>query len=163
MVVSKNKIVAIAYSLKDVEGNLLDSNQGFVPLEYLQGAGNIVPGLERAMEGMRTGESKEVMVAPQDAFGLYDETLIRLLPVSMFANNETMKKGDAVMLQDGSEVIVKDMDKEYITVDANHPLAGIALQYEVKVTGIRAARKEELLKGFPLMENGCCSGEPGCC
>lgn len=163
MLVSKNKIVAIEYSLKDVEGNLLDSNKGYAPLEYLQGAGNIVPGLERVIEGMRTGESKEVMVAPQDAFGLYDEALKKLLPVSMFANHATMKQGDAAMLQDGTEVIVKDMDKDYITVDANHPLAGIALQYEVKVTGIRTARNEELLKGFPFMENGCCSGEPGCC
>jgi FKBP-type peptidyl-prolyl cis-trans isomerase SlyD len=162
MVVSKNIIVAIEYNLKDVEGNLLDSNKGFAPLEYLQGAGNIVPGLERVMEGMRTGESKEIIVAAQDAFGLYDEALKKILPVSMFTNHATMKQGDAVMLQDGTEVIVKDMDKDYITVDANHPLAGIALQYEVKVTGMRAARNEELLKGFPFMENGCCSGEPGC-
>jgi FKBP-type peptidyl-prolyl cis-trans isomerase SlyD len=163
MVVGNNKIVTIEYSLKDAEGNLLDSNKGFAPLEYLQGAGNIVPGLERVMEGMQAGESKEIFIAPQDAFGLYDEALKKILPVSIFGNHETLNKGDTVIQPDGTEAIVIDMDDNNITVDSNHPLAGIALQYEVRVNGIRAARNEELLKGFPFPENNCCSGEPGCC
>lgn len=163
MIVCKNKVVAIEYSLKDTEGVLLDSNKGYAPIEYLQGAGNIVPGLEKAIEGMQMGESKSVVVSPEHAFGLYEETLQSVLPAALFNNYETLGEGDTTRLQDGTDVIVIKKENETITVDANHPLAGVTLQFEVKVTGIRDAGQDELLKGFPISVRDGCNGTPGCC
>lgn len=163
MVVNKNKIVAIEYSLKDEEGLILDSNKGFAPIEYLHGAGNILPGLEKAIEGMQTGETKLGMVAAEQAYGLYDKALQKELPVGLFENYETLQEGDAVKLPDGTTAVVIKKENEKIMVDSNHPLAGTVLYFEVKVTGIRTAREDELLKGYPLPEKGNCSGAPGCC
>ena len=163
MIVSKNKIVAIEYSLKDGEGILLDSNRGFAPLEYLQGAGNIVPGLEQAMEGMQIGETKVVAVEAAHAFGGYEQALQKVLPAGMFKNYETINEGDAILLEDGTEAIVIKKENETLCVDANHPLAGVTLQYEVQVKGIRLAEADELLQGFPGPVVSGCSGTPGCC
>lgn len=163
MIVEKNKIIAIEYSLKDEEGHLLDSNEGFAPIEYLQGAGNIVPGLEQALLGLNKDDTTEVCLKPEEAYGLYRDELKFTIPISQYEGAAGTDTGNIIQLPDGNEAVVVERNESNIIADANHPLAGKSLFYKIKIIAIRDAAEAEINAGMPLMENNNTNcGVPGC-
>ncbi|WP_421620773.1 FKBP-type peptidyl-prolyl cis-trans isomerase [Alkalilimnicola ehrlichii] len=152
MQVAKDRVVSIDYTLKDTEGTLLDSSEGRGPLAYLHGAGNIIPGLEQALEGQNSGDSVEVTIEPGDAYGERDDNLIQDVPKQMFDSVEKVEPGMQFQAQtpNGTQVItVREVGDEMVKVDANHPLAGVTLNFDVKVIDVRDASSEEVENGQP--------------
>lgn len=150
MQIAKNAVVAIDYTLTDGEGQVLDTSQGRGPLAYLHGAGNIIPGLEKALEGKAEGEKVNVSVPPEEGYGQRDESLIQAVPKKMFAETAEPEPGMQFQAQgpDGARVLtILKVEDDQVTVDANHPLAGQELNFDVAVVNVREASEEELEHG----------------
>lgn len=150
MQISANKVVSIDYTLTNSEGAVIDSSEGRGPLAYLQGHGNIIPGLENALEGKSVGDSLNVTIEPKDGYGERDDTLTQAVPRQMFENADEIQVGMQfqTMTEQGPHIVtVISVDDENVTVDANHPLAGETLNFDVSVVEIREATAEELEHG----------------
>jgi FKBP-type peptidyl-prolyl cis-trans isomerase SlyD len=150
MNISKDKVVSIDYTLTDNGGQVLDSSQGKEPLNYLHGAGNIIPGLESALEGKVQGEKVNVQVPPEQAYGPRDERMVQAVPRSAFQGAENIQPGMQFQAQTnaGARIItVVGVQGDQVTIDANHPLAGQTLNFDVDVRGVRDATPEELSHG----------------
>ena len=150
MHIEKNTVVSIDYTLTDTDGTVLDSSKGQKPLDYLHGSGNIIPGLEEALAGKRAGDSVKVSVPPEKGYGLRNETLSHKVPRTMFDTKNEIKPGmrfHAEAEHGEHTVTVTAVDSEHVTVDANHPLAGKILHFDVSVLKIRTATPEELAHG----------------
>jgi len=150
------KVVSIEYTLKDDEGTVLDSSEGRAPLAYLHGANNIVPGLEKAIEGKAIGDSLDVTVPPAEAYGERDEKQIRNVPVRKLPEK---RPAPGTILQVQTEagprhVTVLSVRGDYASIDFNHPLAGKNLHFSVKVTAVREPTQEELDHGHAHGESG---------
>ena len=150
--VEKNKVVKFHYTLKDKEtGEILDSSQQYgEPLSVLIGANNIIPGLERQMEGMEVGEKKTIEVKAEEAYGAKDENLVQKVPREYFQGIE-LQKGMPLQAQtpEGQiiNLIVVDFNDKEVIVDMNHPLAGKDLVFDVEIVDVRDATLEELSHG----------------
>jgi FKBP-type peptidyl-prolyl cis-trans isomerase SlyD len=152
MSIAKDKVVSIDYTLTGQEGQVLDSSNGREPLAYLHGAGNIIPGLEQALEGKEPGDQLNVMVPPEQAYGPRDERLIQAVPRTSFQGAPNLEAGMQFQANTnmGPRLLtIVDVQPEQVTVDANHPLAGETLNFDVKVVEIRDATTEELTHGHP--------------
>lgn len=151
MQIEKHKVVSIDYSLKDDEGNLIDSSEGNDPLAYLHGMGNIIPGLENELEGKAVGDALSVRVEPKDGYGERSDELTQVVPKEMFEGTDDIQVGmqfNAADEQGNMQVItIAAVDGDQITVDGNHPLAGLHLNFDVKVLEIRDASDEEIEHG----------------
>ena len=148
MQIAENKVVAIDYKLTDEDGKLLDSSEGREPLHYLHGANNIIPGLESALSGKASGDEVEVVVSPGDGYGERNEKLRQTMPKTDFP--EEVEVGMQFRASgDGQDVIVTvvDVKDDAVTIDGNHPLAGITLHFDVTVREVREASEEELAHG----------------
>ena len=149
MQIASQKVITIDYTLKDESGELLDSSEHDGPLNYLHGFGNIVPGLEQALEGKAVGDALKVTVAPENAYGERDEELVQSVPRDQFPEGD-IELGMRFRADSpgGSKVLtVIALDDEEVTIDANHPLAGRTLSFDVTVRSIRDATEEELEHG----------------
>lgn len=158
MTITAKKVASIHYTLKNDQGDVLDSSEGQAPLDYLQGFQNLVPGLESALEGKSTGDKLSVVVAPEDGYGDKKAELIQELPVSMFGGIDNIEVGMEFHAEtaDGPQVVeVIDVDGDTITIDGNHPLAGVELHFDVEVTAIREATEQELEHGHVHGAGGC--------
>lgn len=151
MTIELNKIVSFHYQVADAaSGEIIDSSEGAEPLLYLHGAQNIIPGLEKAMEGKQVGDAFEVTIEAAQAYGEYSEDRVQKVPREAFTGVEEIEPGMAFTAQTGEgpvNLIVIEVDETLVTVDANHPLAGKALTFNVKVESIRDASEEELQHG----------------
>lgn len=151
MQITQNTVASIEYTLKDNEGQVLDTSEGREPLTYLHGSGNLVPGLESALEGNGEGDSVSVTVEPAEGFGDRDENLIQQVPKAAFEGVESIEAGMRFQASDengqGRIVTVTEVEDEQVTVDANHPLAGVPLNFDVNVVEVRAASEEEIEHG----------------
>ena len=151
MQISTNKVVTIDYTLKDDDGNVIDSSEGGPGLTYLHGANNIIPGLENALAGKSVGDSLSVKIEPQDGYGEHDESKIQPVPKEMFDGAGEIEVGMDYYAQGPSgemlTITVIQITDEHIVVDGNHPLAGQNLNFDVSVTDIRDASEEELEHG----------------
>ena len=158
MQISKDLVASIHYTLKNADGEVLDTSDGQEPLHYVHGAQNIVPGLEKELEGKTTGDKLAVVVDPIDGYGEYNAELIQELPKDMFAGVDTIEVGmefQAQTPEGGMQIIeVKSIDGDKITVDGNHPMAGQTLHFDVEITDVREATKDELEHGHVHSE-GC--------
>jgi FKBP-type peptidyl-prolyl cis-trans isomerase SlyD len=157
MTVAKDKVVSIDYTLTGEAGKVLDTSQGRAPLEYLHGAGNIIPGLEGALEGKSQGDQLIVSVPPENAYGEKDPKLVQQVPRSAFAGVQEIKPGMQFQAQTqaGPRVIsIVDVQGDNVTIDANHPLAGETLNFDVTVVGVRDATPEELSHGHAHAAGG---------
>jgi FKBP-type peptidyl-prolyl cis-trans isomerase SlyD len=163
MIVENGKVVSIHYVLKDGADNLLHDNTGFAPEEYLHGAGNILPGLEMALQQMKIDQEIDVIIPPEYAYGPVEASLLLDVPAEDLPDFGDIAEGDRITLFDGTEVRVLEKYEDHLVVDANHPFAGQTLHYTVKVTGIRDATEEELLQGEPLPPAVGSCGPAGCC
>ena len=151
MKVSKDKAVSMHYTLKNDAGEVIDSSEGKEPLDFLQGHGNIIPGLESALEGANKGDKIEISVEPEQGYGLKMQDAIQEIPRSALQGIDEVTIGMQLQSQDqdGNAFVVTviEQDKEKITVDANHPLAGETLHFSVSIEDVRDAEAEELSHG----------------
>jgi FKBP-type peptidyl-prolyl cis-trans isomerase SlyD len=150
MQIAKHKVVSINYVLTDNTNNVIDSSEGGEPLAYLHGANNIIPGLENALTGKAAGDKLKVTVPPEDAYGLREEEMIQLIPRERFEPGVEIEVGMQFQTptEDGVSVVtVTQVDGDNVTIDANHPLAGVTLIFSVEVMDVRDASAEELSHG----------------
>jgi FKBP-type peptidyl-prolyl cis-trans isomerase SlyD len=150
MNITKDSVASFHYTLKDDDGNTIDTSEGQEPLPYLHGAGNIVPGLERELEGKVIGDKVSVIVKPVDGYGELNETLKQELPKSMFAGIDDIEAGMDFQAEtdNGQQMVtVTKVEGDTVTIDGNHPLAGKNLHFDVEVTEVREASSEELEHG----------------
>lgn len=154
--VVENCVVSMNYTLTDEQGNILDASQG-EPLEYLQGHQNIIPGLEKALTGLGIGEKKKVEVPPQDGYGDYNPALKFTVTKEQFGG-QTPDMGSMVQLSStqGQSFVAEviSVEQDNITLDANHPLAGKTLFFDVEIMDVRSASDEELQHGHPHGPHG---------
>lgn len=148
--VGDDVVVSIDYTLT-VDGAIIDSSDEEGPLEFLQGHGNIIPGLEQAMYGMKTGDSKRVVVTPEEGYGEYDPEAVMLVPRSEFPKDIPLKPGVELEVtdQEGDTQFARivSLTKSEVKLDFNHPLAGKTLNFQVSVTDLRQPTDEELDHG----------------
>ena len=151
MQISENKVVSIDYTLKNDQSQVLDSSSGRGPLAYLQGHQNIISGLESALEGKAAGDSVQVTIPPAEAYGERDESLSQAVPRQMFQDADNVQVGmqfQTTSEQGASQIVtVTGVDPEHVTVDANHPLAGETLTFDVTVVDVREPTQEEMDHG----------------
>ena len=151
MKIKAKTAVTVHYTLKNDDGNVMDTSTHTKPFEYLQGANNLVPGLEREMEGREVGDAFAVSIGPAEGFGEYNPSLVQKSPKSMFDGVEKIEVGMPFQTQteNGPRVVmVKSIDDEHVVTDGNHPLAGQNLHYEIEIIDIRAATQEEINQGY---------------
>ena len=150
-VIAPNMVVDMHYTLRDSESQVVDTSVGEEPLRYLQGGGQIVPGLESAMIGKKVGDRFTVQVEPRDGYGDYDPSMCQEIPKQNFPNQDELVV-DAMFEAsgpDGDTIMIRltKISDETVTADGNHPLAGKTLYFEIEVMAIRPATKEELSHG----------------
>jgi FKBP-type peptidyl-prolyl cis-trans isomerase SlyD len=150
MQIEKHRVVTLAYTLKDDDDRVIDqSDDG--SFRYLHGASNIIPGLENALDGKSAGDELSVSVPPEQAYGVHDAEKTQAVPRDMFPSGEAIKSGMQFHAQgpDGQQLVVTvvKVEDDSITVDGNHPLAGVRLNFDVKVLEVRAATREEIAHG----------------
>jgi FKBP-type peptidyl-prolyl cis-trans isomerase SlyD len=161
MQIAKHSLVAIEYRLTDEEGDELDSSGEDGPLTYVHGMQEIIPGLERALEGRSAGDHFQVTVDPADAYGERLDELCLEIARDEFESPDDLEIGMQFSLTDEEEdeemvVAVVDFNDEFVVVDGNHPLAGVTLHFDVKVRDVRPATAEEIEQsGSHSCEDGC--------
>jgi FKBP-type peptidyl-prolyl cis-trans isomerase SlyD len=150
MQIAKHRVVTLHYTLKDNDDNILDKSEDG-SFCYLHGANNIIPGLEDALTGKTAGEELSVSIPPEQAYGIHDATKTQSVPREMFPEEQEVKPGMQFHAQgpDGQSLVVTvaKVESDQITVDGNHPLAGVQLNFEVKVMDVREANGEEIEHG----------------
>lgn len=146
MEITKNKVAAIHYTLRDNKGEVLDTSDGREPLYYLHGSGNLILGMEEGLEGKTKGDKFEITIEPAKGYGDKDPEMVQKVPRAAFGDQE-VKPGMKFSTNQGGVVTVTEVGLENITVDANHPLAGVELNFQVEVIEVRNATDEELAHG----------------
>ena len=150
MPIAQNSVVTIHYTLKDDAGEVIDTSRESDPVAYLHGHGNLVPGLERELEGKNTGDKVNVSVAPDQGYGEYDKNLVQQVPRRALQGIANVKVGmrlQAQTPQGPRAVVVTRLVGDMVTIDGNHPLAGKNLNFDVEITDVREATEEELEHG----------------
>lgn len=158
MKISANKVVVLHYAVSDSEDTLIDSSYDHNPLSIIQGTGYLIPGLENALEGHETGDKFEVSVAADQAYGQREDNFVQAIPREMFGGIDDLEIGSQLRAEtdDGEQtVIVIAIDDDVVTVDGNHPLAGIDLKFDVEIIEVRDATADELTHGHVHGEGGC--------
>ena len=150
MQVADNMAVSIHYTLTNDDGEVLDSSIGDEALVYLHGGGNIISGLEKALHGKVAGDKFNVRIAPEDAYGELMEEMIQVISRDMFEGIDNIEVGmqfHADVSSGTGVVTVVNIEDDDITIDGNHPLAGLALTFDVEVIDVRPATEEEAAHG----------------
>jgi FKBP-type peptidyl-prolyl cis-trans isomerase SlyD len=146
--ISEKCVVTFHYTLTNSDGEEMDSSAGRDPMKYLHGASNIVPGLEKELEGKSAGDTLKVEVQPEEGYGQVNPQMIQTVPRSAFEGVEDIKPGMQFQAQgpggESQHITVKDVSDDGITVDGNHPLAGQVLHFDVTIKDVREASEEEL-------------------
>lgn len=146
MQIAKHKVAAIHYTLTDNTGKVLDSSAGRDPLYYIHGMGNLIPGMEEGLDGKSKGDKFNIKVSPEKGYGVKDPNQVQQVPRSAFGT-QPIEVGMQFQTNQGGVVTVTKVGLESITVDANHPLAGVELNFAVEVVSIREASADELSHG----------------
>ncbi|MBN2717832.1 MAG: peptidylprolyl isomerase [Deltaproteobacteria bacterium] len=163
MKIQNEAFVAIDYTLTDDQGNIVDKSEDNNPLGFVWGRGQIIPGLEKALEGMSVNETKKVTVSPEDGYGPMNEELFQEVPRDNFPSTDNLQKGQQFQANTPHgpmRFIIHEVREDDIVVNLNHPLAGQNLHFDVKVAEVRQATEEELA---PPQHHHCGDGSHGCC
>ncbi len=151
LMIGEKSVVSMHYKLTDNDGNVIDSSEGMDPLTYLHGAGNIIPGLEQALVGKVEKDSLTVKVAPAEGYGEVIQELIETVPIAAFQGVDNVEAGMAFEAQNSSgqmqRIVVKNVEGDQVTIDGNHPLAGVELNFDVEIVSVREATEEEIEHG----------------
>lgn len=148
-IISQDKVVAINYVVKTSEGQLLDESKDGEPLSFIFGRGMLIKGLENALEGKQVGDSFNAEIEAKDAYGERHDGLIQTVPRNLFGDADVQPGMQFRASTDHGEqsVMVVEVNDDEVTVDGNHPLAGVALNFDVEVMEVRAATESELDHG----------------
>jgi len=158
--VTAGKVVLMNYTLRNPDGDVLDTSEGRPPMPYLHGAQNIVPGLERQLDGVALGAKVSAVVEPAEAYGVRNEELRTVFPKSAFPEDMPLEPGTPFAMQDpknpgrAQHAFIIAVQGEQVMIDANHPLAGVTLHFDVEIVGIRDATEEERTHGHPHGPDG---------
>ncbi len=154
MKIRKGCIVDLVYELKDSEGDVVESADAAEPMTYLHGYGEIAPGLEEELDGVEEGALLEIVLPPDKAYGDYNPDGIVAVPRSEFPADAEIVPGDWISVQikqdeesdevEDLEMKVLEISPDAITLDANHPLAGQEVTFDIRVLGVREASAEEI-------------------
>ena len=147
MIAEKDKVVTFHYTLKNAEGEQMETSRDKQPMSYLHGANNIIVGLEKAMEGRAVNDEFSVTVEPEEAYGVRNESNVQRVPLKRLKGIGKISPGQILNLQTNRgpvQVTVLRVGRFNVDVDANHPLAGQALTFDIEITDIRDASEEEL-------------------
>lgn len=150
MIVEKDKVVSFHYTLTNAAGQELESSREREPMNYLHGANNIIPGLEKAMEGHAVSDKFAVTVAPGEAYGERKENNVQRIALKHLKGQGKIRPGQILDLQTRQgpvQVRVLKVGRFNVDVDGNHPLAGETLTFDVEITAIRDASEEETRHG----------------
>ncbi|MDT7042009.1 peptidylprolyl isomerase [Candidatus Nitronereus thalassa] len=151
LLIGEKSVVSMHYKLMDEAGKVLDSSEGGEPLAYLHGAGNIVSGLEKALVGKSAGDSLTVKVAPAEGYGEVDPNGIKVIERAAFEGVDVVEAGMAFEAKapDGTaqHIVVTKVEGDEVTIDLNHPLAGVTLNFDIQIVNVREATQEELDHG----------------
>ena len=149
-IVQNDLVVTLDYKLF-VEDELLESTDDGEPIQFLQGHGQIIPGLEDAIFNLKVGDTKKVVIEPENAYGEYDQESIEVAKIEEFSEEVPMDVGTFLDFRDDDDEVLSaqivEADEETVTLDFNHPLAGKTLTFEITVTDLRPATEEELDHG----------------
>jgi FKBP-type peptidyl-prolyl cis-trans isomerase SlyD len=157
MQIADNTVVQLHYTLKDEQGQVLESNEGRSPLAYLHGHNNMMPGVEQALAGKAEGDRFSVTLAPAETYGERQEGMIQRIPVKHLEGAKRWQPGMVAVVQTDKghrQVTVVKIGKFMAEVDFNHPLAGLTLTFELGVASVRAATEEEIAHGHAHGEGG---------
>lgn len=146
MQITKNTVASIHYTLRDNEGNVIDTSSGRDPLNYLHGAGNLIAGMEEGLEGKSKGDKFQLKIEPAKGYGEKDPGMIQQVPRSAFGDQD-VRPGMKFSTNHGNVVTITHVGLESVTVDANHELAGVELNFDVEVMEVRSATNEEISHG----------------
>ena len=150
MQIGDQKVVTLHYTLTDNDGKVIDKSEDG-SFAYLHGASNIIPGLEDALTGKSAGEEMSVSVSPEQAYGVRDESMLQQVPKNMFEDAAQIAVGTQFHAQgpNGEMLVVTvlEVEEEHVVVDGNHPLAGVELNFDVKIIDVRDASEEEVEHG----------------
>jgi FKBP-type peptidyl-prolyl cis-trans isomerase SlyD len=150
MRIEKNSVVTIDFTLRDVDGDVLESSEENGPLVYMHGTGELPPGIERALEGKSAGEKIDVTVEPEEGYGEYNEELVQEIARDELEGMEDIELGHVLEVEIESEtllVTVVGIEDDHIVVDGNNPFAGQTIQFQGNVLGVRAPTTEEVEHG----------------
>lgn len=150
MNIDSNTVVSIHYTLTDNDNNVIDSTSDGEPLAYLHGANNIIPGLERELQGKQAGDNVLATISPEEGYGMRNPALIQEVPITMFEGIERVEPGmqfHAEMEGQLHILTVTNVEGETVTIDGNHPLAEVTLNFNVDVVDVREATEEEISNG----------------
>ncbi len=161
MEIKKDSVVTIDYTLKNEKGDVLDTSKDVGPLEYIHGYGNLIPGLEKELEGKKAGDSLNVAVKPEEGYGEYSDELVVEVPKANFEVDAEIQVG--MQFEAGPRIVtVTKIEGDTVTIDANHELAGQTLHFEVTVDSVREATKDEIAALISSSGCGCGGSDSGC-
>jgi FKBP-type peptidyl-prolyl cis-trans isomerase SlyD len=151
LMIGKHSVVSIHYILKDDAGQVMDSSEDGEPLAYLHGENNLIPGLENELQGKAAGAKFQATIAPKDAYGEVNEDFIQTINRQMFQGVDSIEPGMTFVAQgEGGQqrqVRVVEVEGDDVTIDANHPMAGKTLHFDVEVVEVREATPQEVAHG----------------
>ena len=165
--ISNDHVIEIHYTLTLENGEIVDSTDGLRPLAYIHGKKNIMPGLEKALTGKKSGDVFKAIVPPEEGYGPKNPDLIHSITKDKFRNEEDIQIGSQFKVpnENGQMMMLQivAIDGDQVTLDANHPLAGVNLHFNISVESVRPATDEELAHGHLHKGAGCCGGDSGGC
>lgn len=149
MAVQDDFVVTMEYRVTTEDGEVIEGSDEDGPMQFIQGRGQVYPAIEAAIGGLVSGDERNLVLLPDEAFGEYDPDALELIPIDLFPEDMELAEGDEVELYDEEsdetiEAVIAEVQDEHILVDLNHPLAGETLLIWLKITGVRAATAEEL-------------------
>ena len=167
LAIAPDTLVTLSYTLFDEQGEAVDRATKAEPLTYVHGYAQIVPGLEKGLEGLKAGERREIVVEPADAFGEHDDGGVFEVDKEDFPESGEVAPGDEFVAQgpDGEPIAMRVVEvlPEAFLVDTNHPLAGQTVRFEVEVSEVRAAAEEEIARAQSELEQRIAHTHDGCC
>ncbi len=158
MQIAKHSVATITYTLTDNDGNIIDQAGKDSPFIFIHGIGNIIPGLENALAGKTSGDQLNVAIEAADAYGERDDNMVQVLNKDMFQGVDDVRPGMQFHAQTNhgmSVVTVTEVSGDEVTIDGNHPLAGMALNFDVTILDVRDATEDELAHGHVHAAGGC--------
>ncbi|MBI9048853.1 MAG: peptidylprolyl isomerase [Anaerolineaceae bacterium] len=167
--IADNVVVSMDYNLT-VDSEIIDTTDHSEPIQFIQGHGNIIPGLEKELHGLKIGDNKKVIVQPAEAYGEFDENAFTDVSKDQFPADFEIRPGGEIRVRTVSgqfiSAIIESADDEMVKLNLNHPLAGKELLFDAKIVNLRTATEEEISNG--RLGGGCssCSGgdcNSGCC
>lgn len=149
------KVFTLNYWLKNPNGEVVDTSEGGEPMVFIEGSRLVIPGLQKAVEGRSVGDRLDVTIPPELAYGEHQKDLVNEVPASMFDGIDEVKPGMKFQTNTGEQtqvVQVVSVKDGKVIIDANHPLAGLTLNFEIEIINIREANQDEIASGVAIRD-----------